>query len=100
MTDTIFNTIVVIGEETMASMPMYEQVQAKLLHTIQQNPRYRLAPDASISTMKAPSLPEETKGAVEPVIWSLQERFDRRGGEWQVDFFSPLGFSFMVVYLE
>lgn len=79
---------------------MFYQAEQRLLRTVAANPRFPLTPEAEFVTEHGPELPAETKEAVEPFIWSLQTRHNKRRGAWQVDFFSPLGFSFMVVYLE
>src|SRR5688572_25199663 len=95
-----YSKVVVVGEEFLMETPMHAQVEQKLLRTVAANPRYPLAQDVEIMTERVPELPAETKEAIQPFIWSLQTRHGRRGGAWQVDFFDPLGFSFMVCYLE
>lgn len=94
-----YSKVVVVGAKTIDT-PMFDQVEQKLLLTVAANPRFELAPGAEFVTESVQELPAETKAAVEGFIWSLQTRHERRGGAWQVDFFDPLGFSFMVCYLE
>lgn len=93
-----YSKVVVVGEKS--ETPLFEQLEQKLLRTLAENPRFTLAPDAEFVTEHVAQLPAETKLAVEPFVWSLQDRHGKRGGAWQVDFFDPLGFSFMAVYLE
>ncbi|HKO61327.1 MAG TPA: hypothetical protein VJV03_09220 [Pyrinomonadaceae bacterium] len=95
---SIYSKVVVVGESSES--PMLEQLEQKLLRSLAQNPRFPLTPDVEFITEYVPQLPAETKEAVEPFVWSLQQRHGKRGGAWQVDFFDPLGFSFMAVYLE
>lgn len=93
-----YSKVVVISEKSES--PMLEQLQQKLLRTLAANPRFPLTPDVEFVTEYAEQLPAETKDAVEPFVWALQDRHAKRGGAWQVDFFDPLGFSFLAVYLE
>jgi hypothetical protein len=94
-----FSHVVVIAEES--AFPMAEMLEQKLIRQIGSNPRFPLAAGVIITSMHAPELPAESKSAVEPVVWSLQQRFSKRGGRWETEFYpTPLGTTFLVVYLE
>lgn len=94
-----FSKVVFVGEVETVS-PLFEQAEARLVRTVMAAPRYPLAGDVTALTEHAAELPAQTKEAVEPVVWALQKKHAAAGGAWQVDFYDPMGFEFMVVYLE
>lgn len=96
---TVYRRVLVVGDDA-AQSPLRDQLRDALMQQIATSPRYPLSADVVITAMSGPSLPEATRSAAEGFVWSLQERYARRGGAWQVDFHHPLGHDFMVVNLE
>lgn len=94
-----FNLVLVIAEES--AFPLAEQLEQKLLRAIGARPRFPLAPDARLVQLRVPELPAETRAAVQGFVWGLQEQYAKRGGGWETEFYpTPIGVTFMVVYLE
>lgn len=94
-----FGLVLVVAESS--SFPFAEQLEQQLLRRLAANPTYPLAPEAKVTTVRVPALPAETRSALEPFVWSLQERHKRRGGRWQTVFQpTTLGVTFLVIYLE
>jgi len=91
--------VLVVGKTKLVD-GVYKQVEDRLVRTIAAQPRIPLTTQVSIDTLRTEDLPANTRQALEPTIWALQHRFNKRGGRWQVDFYDPAGYSFMVVYLE
>lgn len=83
-----------------AKSPLYEQARAMLLHQVAAGSPRPLAPDVEFIDVWVPSLPAEDRAALEPIVWALQSRFQRRGEAWQADFHDPMGQEFVLVYLE
>ena len=98
-TSATFGQVLVVAEES--AFPFAEGLEQKLLHQIEQHPRYPLAAGARVTTLRVPALPAEASASLEPFVWTLRSRFDRRGGRWQGEFYpTPVGVTFLVVYLE
>ena len=96
--DTRYALVLVMGVP-LADFP-FGQHEAELVKKIAAAPSYPLLPDATITTLRGMNLPPFTRSAVEPFVWSLQARYERRGGAWQTEYFEfPLS-RFLVVYLE
>ena len=94
-----FAQVLVVAEE--AAFPFAESLEQKLLNQIAQHPRFPLTSNATVTTLRVPELPAEARESLEPFVWALQSRFDRRGGRWQGEFYpTPVGVTFLVVYLE
>jgi hypothetical protein len=93
------NLVLVVGKTTFED-PVFRQVEGRLVRTVAALPRVPIEPGAAIETLHTDTLPGETRKALEPVVWSLQRRYKTRGDNWHADFYSPAGYSFMVVYLE
>jgi hypothetical protein len=91
--------IIVVGK-TDNSTPAYKHLEEILMKRITRNSPVSLAANVELTTMTTLDLPGESRRALEPVIWSLQTRHGRRGGNWNVEFYEQGGFEFMVVYLE
>ena len=96
--DTMYALVLVAGVP-LADYPI-GQHESELVKKIAAAPPYPLLPDATITTLRGMTLPTFTRSAVEPFVWSLQARFNRRGGAWQAEYFEfPLA-RFLVLYLE
>lgn len=93
-----YSKVIVVGE--ISDTPLFKQAEGMLVRSIASAPNHPLAPDVEFVTEGVAELPAAEKGKVEPFVWALQARHGKRGGAWQVDFHAPMGFSFMVVYLE
>jgi hypothetical protein len=93
-----YSKVIVVGE--VRDTPLFTQAEDKLVQSIASAPRHPLAPEVEIVTERVSALPRADRAAAEPFVWALQARHGMRGGAWQVDFYDPMGFSFMVVYLE
>ncbi|MBI4886843.1 MAG: hypothetical protein HY824_07105 [Acidobacteria bacterium] len=93
-----YGLVLVLCDESARS-PLYEQAHHAILRHVAATPGRPLAPDARILDVWAPSLPRDDRATLEPVVWSLQQKFARRGGAWHADFHDPLGQPFVVVYL-
>ena len=60
-----------------------------------------LSEDCNITTMHGRELPEpENRAAIEAFTWSMQERFNLRGLNFQTEFQSQNGFSFLIIYFS
>jgi len=97
--DAVYSLVLVVSEDAMKSA-MRAPIERQMLRTIAAQPHFSLTPNARIETASVPRLPGENKAAVEGLVWALQSKFGKRGGQWQADFYDRLGFSFMVLYLE
>lgn len=93
-----FRLVLVVSEDTDEGL--FGQLLGRLVDHVTKAPHYALAPGAEITTLTGTTLPDQTRQAVEPFVWSLQERFGRRGGAWEVDFHETMGMTFAVVFLE
>ncbi len=94
-----FGVVLVVAGES--AFPLADQLEQKLIRQIATQPRYQLTADVKITSLRAPELPAETPEAIQPVVWNLQTRYGKRGGRWQADFYpTPIGVTFLVVYLE
>ena len=97
--DATFSLVLVVAEQS--AFPFAEGLEQKLIRRIATQPRFPLAPDVRITPLRAPALPAETRAAVQGVVWALQQQHGKRGGRWETEFYpTPVGVTFMVVYLE
>lgn len=93
-----FSVVFIVVEELQALAA--EQLEHRLRDKIKEQPRYPLTSDAQIKSLRVPELPNETVGEVSTFIGTLQRRYNR-GGRWQTEFYpTPIGVTFLVVYLE
>lgn len=94
-----FSRVLVVAEQS--AFPFAEGLEQQLLRRIASQPRFALTADVRVTTLRAPALPAETRESVEPVVWALQQEHGTRGGRWETEFYpTPVGVTFMVVYLE
>lgn len=93
-----YSMVIIVGE--ISDTPLFHQAEDQLVRAVGSAPRHPLAADVEFVTERVAALPSAERTEVEPFVWVLQTRHGKRGGAWQVDFHDPMGFSFMVVYLE
>lgn len=97
--DGTFSLVLVVAEQS--AFPFAEGLEQQLIRRIAAHPRFPLTSDFRLTTLRAPALPAETRDAVQPVVWALQRQHGKRGGRWETEFYpTPVGVTFMVVYLE
>lgn len=96
---TVYGLALVVGAERPGT-PGFATAEMVLVEQTLRAPRYPMTRDARITALGATQLPPAERTALEPFVWSVQSRYQRRGGAWQVDFHDVAGHRFLVVYLE
>lgn len=92
-----FSHVLVVSDRNPS--PEAEEQALVVVRDTVSAPLYPLAPNARVTTLHAGQLPEQTPAATEAFVWTLQQRYGKRGGPWKVDHRTSAGRPFMIIYL-